>query len=266
MICSIFSRQSYFKKAIKFILLKDPYNFFLKDNSSNFKKSKNFTKSHTSIVLKDNSSIEIKDNVDLQNVSIICSGNCKLIINENTKINNVSIKLQNSSKLIFSNDNLIGSLEKESMFINLHNGTVSIGEKSKLFLRTLQVRFGGEISVGKYAGIGDHTDIRCDEKIIIGDFLLCSYNVSIYDTNIHSTNPESRKQEIINQFPRGLSDSTKPKTSAIILGDNIWLGKNSAILKGSELASNSIVGMNTTISNIKEDVSKTFISIKPKLF
>lgn len=266
MICNNFSQQPIFKILLKTLLFKDPFNFFLKDNSTHIKISKYTKKIYSSIVLKDNSTIEIEDNVVLENVSIICKGTSKLVIKENTKISNVSIKLDDNSQLVFGDNNLIGSVDKESMFINIYNGSALIGSKSKLYLKHLQVRFGGRLSIGKFAGIGDQSEIRCDESITIGDFLLCSYNVSIYDTNVHSVNSSTRNKEIIDQFPSGLSDSKKPKTAAVVLGNNIWLGKNSAILKGSILASDTIVGMNTTISNIQEQKTKTFTTTKPRSF
>lgn len=254
--------QSLFKVLIKKILLIDPYNKVFCDSSSKLE-SFELTKKQTVIFAVKNSNIKIGKNVCLNNVTIDSKGNSKITICDNVKIQNASIKLSKNSNLIIGSNCILGFNDQTPLYLNLSEGNCEIGENSKLKLSKIQVRFGGSLKIGRYAGFGQNTDIRCDEKITIGDFCLCSYNVSIFDTNVHSLDPEERKVNIINQFPSGLSDIIKPKTSPVILGENIWIGKNASVLKGSHIATGSIIGMNAVISNVKEDSKKTFVAPKP---
>ena len=254
--------QSLFKILIKKILLIDPYNKVFCDGSSKLE-SFELTKRQTVIFAVKNSNIKIGKKVCLNNVTIDLKDNSKITICDNVKIQNASIKLSKNSNLIIGSNCILGFNDQTPLYLNLSEGNCEIGENSKLKLSKIQVRFGGSLKIGRYAGFGQNTDIRCDEKISIGDYCLCSYNVSIFDTNVHSLDPEERKVNIINQFPSGLSDIIKPKTSPVILGENIWIGKNASVLKGSHIATGSIIGMNAVISNVKEESKKTFVASKP---
>lgn len=266
MVNEFFTKQGTIKLILKRILLKDPYNYSYIDDSSKLQGFNFCKKKHITIKSINNSKVIIGRNVVLKNVSIKCNKNSELIIGDDVRIENAVIKLDNNSKCKLGNNCIIGSLSNPPLSFYLNNGQMQIGEMSKLMLDKIQVRFGGSLNIGRYAGFGNYSEIRCDQKIDIGNFCLCSYNVSIYDTNVHSVESDTRERWIVDQYPLGLTDSEKPKTAAVVLGDNVWLGKNSAILKGSILASDSIVGMNTTISNIQEQKTKTFTTTKPRSF
>jgi acetyltransferase-like isoleucine patch superfamily enzyme len=266
MVNEFFTKQGTIKLTLKRILLKDPYNYSFIDESSKLQGFKFCKKKYITIKSINNSKIIIGRNVVLKNVSINCNNNSELIIGDDVRIENAVIKLDNNSKCKLGNNCIIGSLSNSPLSFYLNNGQMQIGEMSKLMLDKIQVRFGGCLNIGRYGGFGNRSEIRCDQKIDIGNFCLCSYNVSIYDTNVHSVDPGKREEWIIDQFPQGLTDLEKPKTDPVILGDNLWIGKNAIILKGSEIASASVIGINAVLSNIKDKTPKTYVSNKPISF
>ena len=97
-----------------------------------------------------------------------------------------------------------------------------------------------------------------------------SWSLTYQANEMINTNDNSvldkREEAIIDQYPQGLTDIEKPKTDPVVLGDNVWIGKNAVILKGSEIASASVIGINAVLSNIKDQIPKTYVSNKPISF
>ena len=51
----------------------------------------------------------------------------------------------------------------------------------------------------------------------------------------------------------------KPKTAPVIIGDDVWIGEKSSILKGTSLGNNVIVGYNTTLVGKHIPTNKTVV-------
>lgn len=87
--------------------------------------------------------------------------------------------------------------------------------------------------------IGEHThiygaNICSSEEIRIGSDCQIACGVMIMDYNAHNTYG----------FPRGVA---LDKSSPVHIGDNVWIGVNSIILKGSEIGNNSIIAAGTVV-------------------
>ena len=80
--------------------------------------------------------------------------------------------------------------------------------------------------------------ISCFERIEIGDNCLVGANVLITDSDWHAIDPTKRK------------DANSIKTKPIKIGNNVFIGVNSIILKGSEIGDNSVVGAGSVVSGI----------------
>lgn len=92
-----------------------------------------------------------------------------------------------------------------------------------------------ELSIGKGFHNSAAITIICEEKISIGNNVTTSWDSLIMDTDFHDTiNTETKEQ----------SKHTRP----IVIGDNVWTGCRSVILKGSVIADGCIVGANALVS------------------
>ena len=125
------------------------------------------------------------------------------------------------------------------------------------------MRFRSDLKIGRYTNVNEGSEIRVDEKVTIGDFNQISYNVNIWDTNTHNIYPKDERRKIaVENYPIFGYEYEKPKTKAIKIGSDCWLGKEVTILKGVELGDNVIVGYRTILSNCKiEDSHKVFSKI-----
>ncbi len=109
------------------------------------------------------------------------------------------------------------------------------------------------IAVGPYAEliIGDHcgfsgTTIVCRNKITIGKYLTCGGNTFIWDTDFHPIQYEDRRKNEIQKI----------KTLPITIGDDVFIGGNSIILKGVNIADRTVIAAGSVIvkSTKKDEV------------
>lgn len=119
---------------------------------------------------------------------------------------------------------------------------ISIGKNSHIHGHLSTMGHGGEIKIGDDCFVGPQTNIWSSLSIHIGDRVLVSHGVNIFDTNSHSTSAENRsihfKNTILYGQPETLSDVEE---GAVKIYDDVWIGFNSAIMKGVSLGTGSIV-------------------------
>ncbi|MCH5342427.1 MAG: acyltransferase [Acetatifactor sp.] len=107
-----------------------------------------------------------------------------------------------------------------------------------LYHRTIVVARGnGRIKIGDNTGISGAT-IYAWEDIQIGNNCIIGANVKIFDTDFHPVDAEERL--------RGNRDAVK--TRPVKIGNNVFIGVNSIILKGTELGNNCVVGAGSVVS------------------
>jgi acetyltransferase-like isoleucine patch superfamily enzyme len=76
----------------------------------------------------------------------------------------------------------------------------------------------------------------------------------IYDTNTHCVYPtEIRRERSKADFPFLGTETEKPITKEVVIGNDNWIGKRSVILKGCILGNEVTVGTNAVVSNLHVD-------------
>lgn len=99
------------------------------------------------------------------------------------------------------------------------------------------------IQVGNNVGISNST-IICAKSIVIGDNVLIGGSCKIWDTNFHSLDYNERR----------INDLTKVTSLPIIIGNDVFIGANSIILKGVTIGDRVVIGAGSVVtSNIPED-------------
>lgn len=92
---------------------------------------------------------------------------------------------------------------------------------------------GGKLSIGNNVGMSSSA-IVCHNSIHIGNNVNIGGNVVIYDTDFHSINPFNR----LNRKKDRENTNTKP----VYIGNNVFIGAHSTILKGVEIGDNVVIG------------------------
>ena len=111
----------------------------------------------------------------------------------------------------------------------------AIGVNHRIILRT-QSR-DAELIIGNHVGISGGA-ICANKKVIIGDHCLLGSNVIIADNDFHPINPGIRRgNPLLNDI---LSED-------VVIGDNVWIGADSYVLKGVTVGENTVIGANSVV-------------------
>jgi acetyltransferase-like isoleucine patch superfamily enzyme len=249
-------KNIYKKYKTKNIIYKSEESFISIDPQAKIKNSK--------IIVTDNSRLEIQAGVIIDG-EILVSNQSEVIIGHDSQIKKSSLVVSNSSKLNLLNDVIILGYDYPKTSIRIDNGLLNIYSNARIYGSEILVRFGGRMEIGKYSGIGNGSEIRCEKEVKIGEFCLISYGVSIFDTNTHSSNWSERRDMIIKGFPHGPQEFKPHNPKAIYIGDDVWIGKNVMITKGAVLGAKSIIGMGCVVGSIDIPSEARVVSQKPRI-
>jgi len=152
--------------------------------------------------------------------------NKKVILSQNTSIH--------SSARIFN-------IRKIRSAISLGNHTTVLGE-------LLTFRHGGKITMGDYCYVGENARIWSAENIEIGNFVLISHDVNIFDSDTHPIRAKERRQHFKSIITTGHPDEIDLNEKAIHIQDDAWVGTGAIILKGVTIGEGAIVGAGSVVT------------------
>lgn len=167
---------------------------------------------------------------------------------------NTKLRLHSKSRILIKNNGriLVGFnktiLTNSSLnpcLLELHSGSV-LHIKGRATLGPgvkLSIHDDAEITIGDKFWITGNTILISDQEIFFGDGTVISWNVYISTTDFHSIYTDDN---IIN------------KSKRIRIGDNVWIGKNSTVLKGANIGSMSVIGLNSIVAG---KVEKNTLSV-----
>lgn len=116
--------------------------------------------------------------------------------------------------------------------ISLHKNTnLNIGKKFKA-RNNINIRNdkNGTITIGNRVFFNDNVSVNCQKNIKIGDNVSVGHNVIIIDHD----------HDYKNDMKKYICDD-------IIIGNNVWIGANSIILKGARIPDNTIIAAGTIV-------------------
>lgn len=135
------------------------------------------------------------------------------------------------------------------------NAIIRVGNKGKISMgrcvidgHTLIRSSGGDIKIGTNIYINRNCNIVSRESIIIGNRVSIGPNVCIYD----------------HDHAFGKEKSLVFKTSPIIIGDDVWIGANAVILRGTIIGDNCVIGAGTVVKGKIEENTMITQEIKLK--
>lgn len=105
---------------------------------------------------------------------------------------------------------------------------------------------GGELSLG-YGYINAGAQVRCMERIEIGDQCAIGRNVLIMDFDAHEITYEN--------------GATNRITAPVTIGKHVWIGAGATILKGVTIGDNAVIGAGSVVT--KNVPSNTIVAGNP---
>jgi acetyltransferase-like isoleucine patch superfamily enzyme len=104
-------------------------------------------------------------------------------------------------------------------------------------LRLIVYKPEAVLKIGENVGASNCT-IICWNKIIIGNNVIIGGGVKIWDTNFHSLQARIRTS----------GNDTDIKTAPIYIGDHVFIGGSSIILKGVTIGENSVIAAGSVVT------------------
>jgi acetyltransferase-like isoleucine patch superfamily enzyme len=99
----------------------------------------------------------------------------------------------------------------------------------------------GRMRVGDYCYFTNAV-LLCELEIVIGNYVLIGWNTTITDTDFHPIAPALRIADALACSPLGKERRRPPiARKAVVIEDDVWIGPNSAILKGVRIGAGAVV-------------------------
>jgi acetyltransferase-like isoleucine patch superfamily enzyme len=127
---------------------------------------------------------------------------------------------------------------------------ITIGSGSVIRGQLVAFPHGGKISIGSDCYLGDNSRIWSGESVLIGNRVFMSHDVNIHDTNSHSIDPHLRYQHFLAIMSTGHphENNVDIVSQAVVIEDDVWIGFNSAILKGVTIGRGAIIAAGSIVT------------------
>jgi acetyltransferase-like isoleucine patch superfamily enzyme len=135
------------------------------------------------------------------------------------------------------------------VFSGMGDGGVSIGTHVYIDCRVV-VSQGASVKIGSncWIGGGGTTAIGAATSVSIGDDVIVSNNVHIFDHNSHPIDPVLRLGMTRGEFGGPLWSWSKADTREIVIENNVWIGEYAYIGKGVRVGAGSIIAAHAVVT------------------
>ena len=125
---------------------------------------------------------------------------------------------------------------------------IKIGEHSRILGQLHTFGHGGNISIGDYCYIGENSKIWSAGKIVIGSRVLIAHNVNIFDSQTHPISARKRHKQFKDIISKGHPKLIDLDEKPVIIGDDVWIGCMSIILRGVVLGEGAVVADGSVVT------------------
>ncbi len=85
-------------------------------------------------------------------------------------------------------------------------------------------------------------------SITIGDCVMISHDVFIYDNNNHPLNPRARHELLMSRFRADLNSWQNSASAPVVIGDDVWIRFDVIVLKGVTIGRGAIIGAGSMVT------------------
>ena len=128
-----------------------------------------------------------------------------------------------------------------------HPGLIKIGNNCRILGRIL-TQDDGKISIGDNTCIYHRSFIGSVNDISIGNCVIISNHVHIFDNNNHPTSPKERMELCMNGFDGEGWRWSHSVSSPILIEDNVWIGEYASVMKGVTIGEGSVVAAHSVVT------------------
>ncbi len=142
-------------------------------------------------------------------------------------------------------------IHDEAQIVNCqkNNAAITIGAYSHIRGQLHTFPHGGNIKIGEYCYLGEYSKIWSSLDVEIGNNVLISHNVNIFDDTTHPIDPIKRRAHAAkifeSSFPMEM-DELDPKPIKIC--NDAWIGCMSIITRGVTIGKAAIVAAGSVVT------------------
>ena len=141
-------------------------------------------------------------------------------------------------------------LKTSARILNARGGAefIRVGANSIILGELMVFGHGGQLDIGEWCYVGEGTRIWSATSISIGDRVLISHNVNIFDSLTHPLSAAARHKQFVNIIkvghPRQLDLDERP----VVIGADALISAGSTILRGVTIGRGAIVAAATVVT------------------
>nr|WP_321268049.1 acyltransferase [uncultured Sulfurimonas sp.] len=158
--------------------------------------------------------------------------------------------LQYYKAYLFKNKTTMGkgtNIGVQARVFNNIKSSIQIGENCSIHCDIICSN-NGKINIGDYCSIRYKTTIESEQSVSIGNYVIISNNVIISDNNSHPTSYKKRRLMLESGEYGDLWGWKHSSSSAVVIHDDVWIGRNVHILKGVTIGKGSIIASGTVVA------------------
>jgi acetyltransferase-like isoleucine patch superfamily enzyme len=126
---------------------------------------------------------------------------------------------------------------------------IRIGARSLIEGELFVFAHGGQITIGHSCFVGPGTRVWSAGGITIGDRVLISHNVNIFDSLTHPLSPRARHAQFQAIATTGHPKSIELDEEPVTIGDDAWIGAGAIILKGVSVGAAAVIGAGAVVTH-----------------
>lgn len=127
--------------------------------------------------------------------------------------------------------------------------SIEIGANTVVKGELLVFAHGGKIRIGEWCYIGEGTRLWSGDSIIVGDRVMISHNVNVFDNQTHPLPPQARHEHFRHIVERGHPNKIDLGDRPVRIDDDAWIAAGSIILKGVTVGRGAIVGAGSVVTH-----------------
>jgi acetyltransferase-like isoleucine patch superfamily enzyme len=125
---------------------------------------------------------------------------------------------------------------------------ITIGNSSHVLGELLVFAHGGKIKIGDDCYIGEGTKIWSGESIDIGNRVLISHGVNIFDNQTHSLSAKERHEHAKKNLTTGHPSEINLGERPVVIEDDAWIACMSIILRGVHIGRGAVIAAGSVVT------------------
>jgi len=130
----------------------------------------------------------------------------------------------------------------------LDSSKIKIGKSTHIRGELLVFAHGGEIVIGDECYVGEDTRIWSGKSIVIGNRVLISHGVNIFDGQTHSLSAKARNKHFRTIISSGHPTEINLGELPVIIEDDAWISCMSIILRGVHIGRGAVVAAGSVVT------------------